>query len=165
MKYFILLALPALITSCDSSNTNSLSGQYITKTCELAPESFGPHQSKYGKSIYEFASDNTIQIYAQFYTGAACTEETDLVHFEANGGQVVFTDLGETDLQEGVKGNKIGILLPTQSSPIDVQAFYVMINNELCFSNSIQFSTYGFSIHPSATDAIDFENCLLQHQP
>jgi len=165
MKYFILFVLSTLITSCDSSNTNSLSGKYTTKTCKIAPESFGSHEGKYGKSIYEFISDNTIQIYAQFYTGAACNEETELVLFEARGNEIIFNDLGEVDLQEGIKGNKISLLIPTQDEPSSIEAFYTVNNSETCFSNSIRFTTYSFSVHQSGTDAIDFEECLIQHQP
>jgi len=162
MKKITIALLSLLIIGCANESQSPIIGQWQTKTCEVAPDSLGSHAGEFGKGIYEFTTSGIINIYVQFYTGPACTEEIELVFFEPTNGVFMFTDLGKTTLQEGIEGNILELSFPT-GDPEEI--FYIITNNEACFSNSLEFNVYNSSYQQSGTSAINFERCLVKQQP
>ena len=172
-KSIVYIFLCSLIscTSSDNIDSNSgpvshessLIGVWETEACEQSTDLRGDLINIWSKGIYHFTESERINFRPQSYLDSGCiTLDTSatLEYYEYGD----FKDLGKETLQEGISGNRILISIVSPSSGVDVEAFYTINNNVLCFSSTFTFGPNRIVTYGKTRNNIDFARCLIPNQ-
>ena len=178
MKRVTIVVLILLFSGCGSDNEGSQSllvGAWITERCEQATDSKGVLINLWGKGLYEFTAQGTLTVGQVTYSDQGIIRIGQVVYSDSNCETVIDTtdpapldqpvlyrDLGETLLQEGIAGYGLVISLTAPKSVQSTNGFYTLNNGSLCFSDNFTIEPFRFGVSPSGSSAIDFENCLVK---
>ena len=164
-KRYLLSLFSVFIISCSNGNDSvdntdsQLLGTWKTESCEQINTLDSNFSNLWGTGTYQFVYNGDIKFDPEVYSDSTCTT----IAFSTIGIAKVasFEDLGEETLQEGIAGNRINIIFTLPDQAISTEAFYTIINERLCFSQSYHFNATGFGISPYVIPDIDFTNCLV----
>jgi len=146
-----------------SSNiTSSLIGTWTTESCEQGTDINGSLVSIWSRGLYEFTSTGTIKKGNETYLDSNCVSLNNTQLPSELPEPVIFNDLGELLLQEGINGGSLFIQMTFGSQTQSNTAFYTINSNSLCFSDVFAFQALTFSVYPSGSTAINFNRCLTQ---
>lgn len=169
MKKFLVVLISVITIGCQHDNSNEatspLMGAWLTNACELneIPESSALKDSPlpfWGKGLYVFHVDGHISHDILAFEDSSCSGESRLLKTQVeNEDLLLFSDLGQEILEEGVEGGRIMITI-NLDEPGTIEGFYTINSGSLCFSDRLNFHAFFWLGREIESKAIDFENCL-----
>lgn len=163
-----ILSVVMTITSCQHDESGSkgsiLIGIWITETCARAVDGNNNPIDMWAQGIYEFTSLGTIISSMKQYSNSSCSGHAEVVVQESEVGGFTFEELGTEVLEEGIDGWRLRVTAPPNTGEsFNVEGFYTLSGENLCFSYNISFTPLNHGISEAGLAAIDFENCLARY--
>ena len=177
MTVIFVLGLMAGCGGGDSNiNSSPLVGVWITEMCEQAIND-NIEITAWVKGLFEFTTQGTVTVGNVSYSDQGIIKLGHIAYSDSNcviststqtpsdvriGQPILYQDLGEEVLQEGILGSRLTIGLTTPESIQSVTGFYTLNNGSLCFSDNVTFEPFSSGVSPTGSSAIDYENCLTK---
>jgi len=159
MKIIIIISSLLILSGCDNSSVNSpIVGGWEANQCFQTLDINDNPKNEWVKSIYDFDANGTITGYNILYSDSDCITRKNEFSYSQTANYI---DNGETLTPQGLNGNSITITNFFSSEPaLSVQGYYIIENNQLCFSEAISFLSGVFSIDIIDNTEISFNKCL-----
>ncbi len=154
----------SLVSACnsdDEKNESPLLGLWITESCEQATDSSDMPVNTWLKGLFEFTRGGVILLGHEYYSDSNCIQLTERKEPMEAEVPILYTDYGQTILEEGISGNGLAIEMGEGVQHFAVDAYYTINNGSLCFSDAFTFEAAVFGISQTGSDSIDFNHCLV----
>ena len=179
MRGVLVILFLVATTGCgggdNSISSSTIVGTWITERCEQDTDRNGVLLNTWSKGLYEFTPQTTvilervafedhgaINFGRVTYSDSNCEVITDIQARIALEQPVLYQDLGEVILQEGILGHEFIVVFTMPDSFRSVDGFYTLNNGSLCFSDVFLSVFHANLTFPTESTAIDFDNCLIE---
>ena len=176
IKKIFIITLLHFIHGCASTSNEeavALEGGWVSQEC-IAIDGI----DLWVQSTYEFSDTGSLTRNQKGYIDSDCIQEaggfisgaTIKVTFDSSStisvsGPITYIELGAIQLEEGINGNKVIFNIDIPPEFINIDAYYHITGNNLCFSNAFIVNDKDILFSKVAANAINFTNCLTRAIP
>ena len=161
-RSFIVAITGVLLVACGGDNGNEdspLLGAWITEACEQKTDASGNSLDAWIRGLFEFTRDGRLLTRQREYTDSNCQVLAGTQPASGQGSDILFEDLGETTLPDGLEGAGLRISLDGALLGSSSEGSYIIMQRQACFSYAFRFRPTGLGLSSDSAD-INYLDCL-----